>query len=200
MFKWISETVVRFPWLYILVFLLVTAFFGSFVPKAEIDPELENDLPLDFPSRVSMDMIEDIFGGNEMIMILLTADDVLNPDTLRRTKEISKRMEHLNHVDRVLSLFELKYIRGQEGEMLEGIIRATFRPPGRPPRQSGQQALRRCRGVSCRSGKRSANHRRGHPSQTASARLAQAPPKRTQLSSSGACGVSSVRRGDARDQ
>ena len=118
MFKWISETVVRFPWLYILLFLLVTVFFGSFVPKAEIDPELENDLPLDFPSRVSMNMIEDIFGGNEMIMIVLTADDVLNPDTLRRTKEISKRMERLNHVDRVLSLFELKYIRGQDGEML----------------------------------------------------------------------------------
>jgi hydrophobe/amphiphile efflux-3 (HAE3) family protein len=118
MFKWISETVVRFPWLYILLFLLITVFFGSFLHKAEIDPELENDLPLDFPSRVSMNMIEDIFGGNEMIMIVLTADDVLNPDTLRRTKEISKRMERLNHVDRVLSLFELKYIRGQDGEML----------------------------------------------------------------------------------
>jgi predicted RND superfamily exporter protein len=118
MFKWISETVVRFPWLFVLLFPFISFSFGSLIPKAEIDPELKNELPRDFPSRLSMDKIEDIFGGTQMIIVVITADDVLNPDTLVRTREISRRMKRLNQVDRVLSLFELKDIRGEGGEML----------------------------------------------------------------------------------
>jgi len=118
MLKRISELVVRFPWLFIILFVGTTIGIGSFLRNASIDPELKNQLPPDFPTRVSMDRIEDIFGGTEMVMVILEADDVLAPETLKRTKKISRKMNRLGEIDRVLSLFELKDIRGEAGEML----------------------------------------------------------------------------------
>jgi predicted RND superfamily exporter protein len=118
MFKWVSEIVVRLPWVFISLFLLASIFFGSFIRNAEIEPDIKRSIPPDHPCRISTDRVEEIFGGTLMIMAVITADDVLNPDTLKRTKEISKRMKRLSQVDRVLSLFELKDIRGEDGEML----------------------------------------------------------------------------------
>lgn len=118
MLEKISDAVVRVPWLFIVLFLAVMVLFGAQIRKAEIDPELKSQLPTDFPTRISMDRIEEIFGGTEMVMVVLRADDVLNPDTLKRTKKISKKMDRLSQIDRVLSLFELKDIRGDKGEML----------------------------------------------------------------------------------
>jgi hydrophobe/amphiphile efflux-3 (HAE3) family protein len=118
MFKRVSETVIRFPWVFIAFFLLVSIGFGSFIPNAEIEPDLKRSIPKDHPCRVDTDKIEEIFGGTQMIMAVIIADDVLNPETLTRAKELSKRMGRLSQVDRVLSLFELKDIRAEGGEML----------------------------------------------------------------------------------
>jgi hydrophobe/amphiphile efflux-3 (HAE3) family protein len=118
MTKRISQLVTRVPWLIIIVFVSISLFIGSFARKAEIDPEVKNQLPADFPSRINIDKIEDIFGGTEMVMVLIEAEDVLDPSTLKRSREISRRMDRLSEFDRVLSLFELKDIRGESGEML----------------------------------------------------------------------------------
>ena len=114
----LSEIVVRYPWMFILLFVGISVFFGFQLPKAEVDPDVKNQLPADYPARLDIDTLEDMFGGSEMVMLVITADDVLAADTLKRVKQISKKIDRLKLVDRTLSLFELKDIRGEGGEML----------------------------------------------------------------------------------
>jgi predicted RND superfamily exporter protein len=91
---------------------------GLQIPKAKIDPEVMNLLPKDMPSRVQTDSIESIFGGTDLLVIMLKTDDVLNEETLKRLKKLSKEANRLSSVDDVMSLFDLKSIRGDDGMMI----------------------------------------------------------------------------------
>lgn len=114
----IANAVVKFPWLFIALFIAISAYFASWMPKAEIDPEVKNQLPHDFPARQNLDKIEKLFGGTDMIVMVLSADDVLAPAPLKRTKAISKQMERVKEFDKVISLFTLKQIKGEDEAMI----------------------------------------------------------------------------------
>ncbi len=113
-----SNTVIRFRWPVMIVFLAVSALFGLQLKNAEIDPEVKNQLPPDMRARIHIDQIEKIFGGTDMIMLVMTADDVLSAATLKRMKKLAKKIERIKGVDRVLSLFTLKDIRAEGDRLL----------------------------------------------------------------------------------
>ncbi len=114
----IADVVVKLPWLFIVLFVGVSAYFATWLPKAEIDPEVKNQLPDDFPARIDLDRIEKLFGGTDMVVMVLSADDVLAPETLQRAQAISKQMERVKEFDKIISLFTLKEIKGEDGAMI----------------------------------------------------------------------------------
>ena len=114
----IAKGIVSFRWLIIVGFVAFALFFGSRIPRAEIESDMKAMLPSDMESRINTDQIDELFGGTDMLMVILKSEDVLNPDTLIRTKEISKEMKRVKGVDKVLSLFELKNIKEEEGAMI----------------------------------------------------------------------------------
>jgi predicted RND superfamily exporter protein len=114
----IAKGIVRFRWLIIVGFVAFALFFGSRIPRAEIESDMKAMLPSDMESRLNTDRIDELFGGTDMLMVILKSEDVLDPETLGRTKEISKQMKRVKGVDKVLSLFELKNIKGEEGTMI----------------------------------------------------------------------------------
>lgn len=116
--KTIADVIIKFRWLIILIFVAITAFFVSQIPKAEINSEMKSMLPSHLEARRNTDKIDELFGGTEMFMLIIKADDVLNPETLKRTKNISRQMKRIKGVDKVLSLFELKNIKGEDGTMI----------------------------------------------------------------------------------
>ncbi|UCE20908.1 MAG: RND family transporter [Candidatus Aminicenantes bacterium] len=116
--KSLADIIVKWRWVIIPIFILVAAFFATRIPKAEIEPDLKAMLPSDLPSRLNTEEIDELFGGTEMLMLIIKADDVLEPETLQRTEAISKQMKRIKGVDKVLSLFELKDIRGEEGALI----------------------------------------------------------------------------------
>jgi hypothetical protein len=69
-------------------------------------------------SRLNKDRIEELFGGTEMIMVLLKTDDVLKTETLKRVKIMSRQMKRIKGIDKVMSLFELKHIKSEDGAMI----------------------------------------------------------------------------------
>jgi hydrophobe/amphiphile efflux-3 (HAE3) family protein len=113
-----ADRIIRFRWLIIMAFVAVTALFALQVPKAKIESDMKVQLPKHWESRLNTDKIDEIFGGTEMIMVLLKTDDVLDPETLKRVKNISKQMKRTKGVDKVWSLFELKNIKSEDGAML----------------------------------------------------------------------------------
>ena len=116
--NFVADRIVRYRWIIIFVFIATTVFFARQIPKTQIESDMKTQLPQHWESRLNTDKIDEIFGGTEMMMVLFKTDDVLDPDTLKRVKKISKQMKRVKGVDKVLSLFELKYIRSEDGAMI----------------------------------------------------------------------------------
>jgi hypothetical protein len=88
------------------------------IHKTTIDADPKHNLPPDMPSRVNTDKIEDVFGSTDAILILFQTEDVLNPATLERIKRVSKELNRVKGVEKVLSLFDSKKITGENGAMI----------------------------------------------------------------------------------
>lgn len=114
----LSELIVKLRWLIIAGFIVLTAIFALQIPKTRVNPDVKAQLPEHMSSRVITDRIDDLFGGTEMIMIMLKTGDVLNSKTLQRTKQITRKLKRVKGVDKVISLFELKNIKGEDGAMI----------------------------------------------------------------------------------
>jgi len=114
----LADGIVRFRWIIIIIFIAFTLVFAIQLPRAEIESDMKAMLPSDMTSRVNTDLIDEIFGGTEMLMVIIRADDVLEPETLERTQILSRQIKRIKGVDKVLSLFELKSIKGEEGAMV----------------------------------------------------------------------------------
>lgn len=113
-----ADVIIRFRWLIIAAFLGITLAFASQLPRAEIESDMKTMLPESMESRINTEKIDETFGGTDMLMVIIKTDDVLNPRALSRTQSISKQMKRIKGVDKVLSLFELKNIRGEGGAMI----------------------------------------------------------------------------------
>jgi hydrophobe/amphiphile efflux-3 (HAE3) family protein len=114
----LAERIVHHRWIVISLFFIVTAGFMSQIPRVEIDTDLKSQLPKNMPSRKDTDKIDELFGGTEMLMVIVQAEDVLQPETLERVSLLSRKIKRIKGVDKVLSLFELKSIKSEEGAMI----------------------------------------------------------------------------------
>ena len=113
-----SDLVVKHPWWVILFFTVVTGFFALQLPNLEIDPEVKNQLPADMPERLNMNLVEERFGGSEMVMVVVQADDVLAPEVLEQVRDLSESLYELEAIEKVIDLFNLTEIRGEDGMMI----------------------------------------------------------------------------------
>ena len=103
-----ANFIIKYRWLIIIGFITFVILFALQIPQVEIDADMKSQLPENLESRLNTEMIDELFGGTEMIMVLVKTDDVLERETLERVKNISKQINRLKGVDKVLSLFDLK--------------------------------------------------------------------------------------------
>jgi len=113
-----EDLVIKFRLPIIVVSILLTGILGYQMKDSKIDSDLKNFLPEHMSSRVSTDKIEDVFGSTEPVMLILKSDDVLNAESLTRIKKISKELNKAKEFDRVMSLFDTKNIKGEDGMMI----------------------------------------------------------------------------------
>src|SRR5688572_27289113 len=116
--KFPSEWVVRWAWPIIVTFVVGSLLFLIPLRNVEIDPEIKNQLPEDMPARQNVRAIEEKFGGSELVMIVVTAPDILAPSTLERIRKMSDQLATVPTVDRVMSPFTLTDIRGSPDGMM----------------------------------------------------------------------------------
>lgn len=113
-----ADAVVRFRWAVIGLFIALTVFLGLQLRRIEMDTELKNQLPADLPTRVNLAKIEELFGGTDMAMIVMSTDDILKPKTLERLKKLSGKMERIGEFERIISLATAKNLKVDFGEMV----------------------------------------------------------------------------------
>ena len=104
-------------WIIIIALILVSA---SVIPltRVSVNPDLESYLPATIPAKINTDKIAQIFGDNEMLVLVFESNDVLNASTLTRVQTLSREFNTMSEFDNVMSLFDTKSIRGEEGMMI----------------------------------------------------------------------------------
>lgn len=110
--------VIRYRWPVIIACLLLAGVMGVNLRNLKINADfmfMYNDT---MPSRMNTEKIEKIFGSNDVIFILLETQDVLGTNTLQRVKDISQNCKEITGVKSVLSLFDSKSIKSDDGAMI----------------------------------------------------------------------------------
>ena len=116
--KKISSLAVEYPLPIIIIFILITVFSLYNLQAIEVDTAIKSQIPESMPSRTRIEEIENIFGGTEMIMLTVEAEDVLEAELLRKLKFISEELEKVAEVDKVNSPFTVNIIEGRNNELL----------------------------------------------------------------------------------
>jgi len=135
--KKISSLSVEQPLPIILIFILITIFALYNLQAIEFDTAIKSQIPESMPARIRLEEIENIFGGTEMIMLTVEAEDVLEAELLRKLKFISDELAKLREVDQVNSPFTVNIIEGRNDELLiESAVRNI------PANQTEKEKLR----------------------------------------------------------
>lgn len=114
----LNDFISRYRRWIIIIPIVITLLILIPLTKARINPDLMDYLPDDIEANLDLAQLEEVFGKYEPFLIIFEAEDVLSNETLERVYEINNELKFSMLVDDVMSLFETKYIRGEEGTML----------------------------------------------------------------------------------
>lgn len=112
-----DKKIIKYRWWIIVISVVVTLGFSTLLFKIEIDPELKNYFPKTMTSMVNTERIEEVFGNQDLVMIIFETDDVLKKETLERVKVVEKNISRIEGVRRTSSIFGSNRIHGEEGVM-----------------------------------------------------------------------------------
>lgn len=99
-FDWI----IKYRWPIIIFYIAITLAFATQLTNVKVDPDVQNMLPPDLPSRVTLENIEKIFGGTEMALVMVLADDVLEEKTLERIIKITDSIKTIKGIESVVTV------------------------------------------------------------------------------------------------
>lgn len=100
----LSEFVIRYRWPIIVCHILLTLAMVYPLTKATVDPDVQNMLPADMKERIDLQKIEKLFGGTEIALVIMEADDILAEKTLDRAAKIADAIRTIPGIDRVNTL------------------------------------------------------------------------------------------------
>jgi predicted RND superfamily exporter protein len=127
-----ERIITKYRLLFIIAPLVISLLMLIPLMQARINPDLNEYLPDKIEPKVNLSRLDKIFGKNEPVIIFFKADDVLNDSTLKRIKNLSKEFNRMKEFDRVMSLFDAKNIRGEDGAMIvDPVIRRIPRSDSR---------------------------------------------------------------------
>lgn len=110
-----NNMLIKYRWWIIAASILLTVGLSMSLLKLEIDPDLKNYFPKSMTSMVNTDKIEEVFGNQDIIMMIFKTEDILDASTLRRVKSVEKAIDRMDGIKRTSSLFGSNYIHGEEG-------------------------------------------------------------------------------------
>ncbi len=113
-----AKFIIKYRWYIISLSVALAVTLGILIPTVETDPEIRNYVPRSMPSRISTDSIENHFGVQDMIIVILTDTSVLTSTNLQHVKEIDRGFSRLEGIGSINSLYTARKIVGEEGMMI----------------------------------------------------------------------------------
>jgi predicted RND superfamily exporter protein len=110
--------IIRYHWPIIVATSLIVLLCIVPLTKTHINPDLESYLPASMQSKQNSQRIEEVFGKEEPILIVLESNDVLNPETLQRIEKLDRAFSKIAAFKRVFSIFKAKNISSEDEMMV----------------------------------------------------------------------------------
>ncbi len=113
-----EKFIIRNKWWFIIGPIILTMVAVMLLTRIKINSNLESYFPDNLNSKVNSRLIEETFGAGEPLLLILENDDILNPQTLVRIENITNELSLMSIFDDVISLFNMKNIKGENGSMV----------------------------------------------------------------------------------
>ncbi len=110
-----TATIVVQRWRAVLVVALALGLIGNFTDTmVQVEADQKNFIPQDLPPLVNLDHMKSIFGGTDSIKYIVQAEDITNPEILKRMDDFAGYM--IRSRDSVVSATSIAtYIKGVNG-------------------------------------------------------------------------------------
>lgn len=102
----------------VILFAGITLLSLLALPKLEVNPDLEKYVPDNIGNQKYIKELDSIFGGSEMILVMLETEDVINFSSLTRLGLLAKELEKLDGIDRCITPFDAQSISTQDGFLI----------------------------------------------------------------------------------
>ncbi len=99
----------------LILFIGITLLSLFFITRLEVNPNLDRYVPDNIENEIYIRQLDSIFGGSEMLLLMLEADDVVKPSTLKRLRFIVDGLGELEGIDRCISPFDAQDISIDDG-------------------------------------------------------------------------------------
>lgn len=113
-----SMFTIRYRWWILIITAVIIV--GAVIPlfNIQINADLESYMPDSMASKINNKLIGEVFGNEENLLVILETEDVLQPKTLERIRDLSNAFSESNSFEQVFSLFQTKNIRSDDGMMV----------------------------------------------------------------------------------
>ncbi len=120
--KKLSSLVIRFRIPIIILTVLLTAFFGYFIKDIKINADILSYLPEDDPVTELNTYISEQYGGSQMAVIAVEAEDIFTTKTLGTIHYLTSAFQLIEGIQYVTSLTNLMDIRKVEDWLEVGLL------------------------------------------------------------------------------
>ncbi|MFH1851968.1 MAG: MMPL family transporter [Candidatus Neomarinimicrobiota bacterium] len=115
--------IMRYPRIIISGTIFFTLLFLWNIPDLKFDPSLESMIPSDHPTIVTLDKLDELFGGTEIVIVGVEGDSILWEKSLIKYAALHDSLENLDQLESIISLYNAPHIASSaDGFVVEDVL------------------------------------------------------------------------------
>ncbi|MFN2363939.1 MAG: RND family transporter, partial [Halarsenatibacteraceae bacterium] len=111
--KLFNRLVNDYPWMILLVVLMITIFFGYQTTNIEVDTDIKEMFPQGHPALETFTQVSDDYGGAEYVMILFRDENIIKPSSLENISSLTNQLQELSEFSSVRSITNIEEVTGE---------------------------------------------------------------------------------------
>ena len=108
--NWLFNLDARYPRTIIAVVFFITIVLGWKIFNLEMDPSFKSMLPRNHPIVETMEKVDELFSGSDIIIIAVESDSLFNERSIEKLSSFQDSLEAIPLISRVTSIFTQKHI------------------------------------------------------------------------------------------
>lgn len=112
-----QDKIIKYRSLIVITAMVITLLSLLLIPRLQVNSNVDDYVPDTIKNKVYLKELDSIFGGSEMILLMLHSEDVVNAATLKRLESLAVDINEIEGLDRIISPFSAQEISIDDGLM-----------------------------------------------------------------------------------